>query len=840
MSGYKPTSEQQAIIDAARTGRNLVVQAGAGTGKALRDDQPVLTPSGFKPIAALQVGDQVIGSQGKPTTVTGVYPQGVRPLYAVVVSDGTEVIADADHLWLTETTRDRQKHRNNWQVRTTAEIASTLTIRQSGRDRINHYLPMLAAPVAGDLTGTPLDPWLVGLLIGDGGFSGRQVRLHNPEPRILNRVRELLPAPARLVPMSTGNHDDLNWNISAEGATEPGRRGFYNPVNDALRDLGLMGKHSQDKHIPERLLHAAPEQRLALLRGIMDADGHAARTHTEYTTTSEVLADQVRWLVESLCGTVKTARKVPTYTYNSEKREGRPAWRLHITLPPHINPFAYSRNADRYAAPTKYMPRRQIMDVRPVEPGSATCISVDAADELYATAGCVLTHNTSTLKMVSRALADRTALYVAYNRATADEARASFPDSVTVKTAHGLAYAAVGSEYRHRLNGPRQPAFRAAELLGMNTWLDLDKTKVAPRTLARITIETVDHYCYSADHEIGTQHVPFQPGLDRDQNTAIATYVVPYARKAWADIASRDGKLKFQHDHYLKLYALGNPTLPFDTVMLDECQDSNPLVANLVQSQNCQKIAVGDSAQQLYGWRGARDCLDVWPADQRLYLSQSWRFGNAVAIEANKWLSLLDTPLRLSGNDALASRVEPVANPAAILCRTNGRAMAEVMQRLNAGVRVALVGGGGAIKQLALAAQDLKTGRPTYHPELFVFTTWQEVQDYSDEPSGQDLRPFVQLIDEHGPDAVIAATEKLTDERRADVTISTGHKAKGREWDSVLIAKDFTEPELDPETGEYEEIPPADIMLAYVSVTRAKLRLDTGGLAWIDKYLAAL
>ncbi|MFR9773047.1 UvrD-helicase domain-containing protein [Nocardia sp. SC052] len=449
------------------------------------------------------------------------------------------------------------------------------------------------------------------------------------------------------------------------------------------------------------------------------------------------------------------------------------------------------------------------------------------------------TGKTSTLKMVSRALADRTALYVAYNRATADEARASFPDNVTVKTAHGLAYSAVGGDYRHRLNGPRQPARRAAELLDMKTWLDLETVKIAPRTLARITIETVGRYCYSSDHEIGTQHVPFQRGLDRDQQTAIASYVVPYARKAWADIVSRDGRLKFEHDHYLKIWALTNPVLPFDVVMLDECQDSNPLVARLVQSQPGQQIAVGDSAQQLYAWRGAVDALNTWPADERLYLSQSWRFGQAVADEANKWLSLLDTPLRLSGNPSLASKLESAANPNAILCRTNGRAMAEVMQRLNAGVRVALVGGGGAIKQLALAAQDLKAGRPTYHPELFVFTTWQEVQDYSDEPSGQDLRPFVQLIDEHGPDAVIAATEKLTDERRADVVISTGHKAKGREWDSVLIARDFTEPELDPETGEYEEIPAADIMLAYVSVTRAKLCLDTGGLSWIDKYLMA-
>lgn len=448
------------------------------------------------------------------------------------------------------------------------------------------------------------------------------------------------------------------------------------------------------------------------------------------------------------------------------------------------------------------------------------------------------TGKTSTLKMVSRALVDRRGLYIAYNRATADEARASFPDSVECKTAHGLAYGAVGSQYRHRLNGPRQPAWRAAEMLDMTTWLDLGVTRVAPRQLARITIETVGRFCYSADHEISTEHVPFQRGLTRDQQAAVAAHVVPYARKAWADITSRDGRLKFEHDHYLKIWALTNPVLPFDVVMLDECQDSNPLVARLVQSQQGQKIAVGDSAQQLYAWRGAVDALDTWPADERLYLSQSWRFGPAIANEANKWLSLLDTPLRLSGNDALASKLAPLANPNAILCRTNGKAMAEVMTHLAAGARVALVGGGNAIKQLAIAAADLKAGKPTSHPELYVFQTWQEVQDYTDEPSGSDLRPFVDLIDEHGPDAVIDATDSLTDERRADIIISTGHKAKGREWDSVRIADDFPKPELDPDTGEFEEVPAADVMLAYVSVTRARLTLDRGGLAWIDSYLA--
>jgi hypothetical protein len=446
------------------------------------------------------------------------------------------------------------------------------------------------------------------------------------------------------------------------------------------------------------------------------------------------------------------------------------------------------------------------------------------------------TGKTSTLKMVAREVTVPS-LYIAYNRAIADEARASFPDSVQCKTGHSLAFGAVGRNYRHRLNGPRQPARRAAELLGINTWLDLGALRVSPVQIARIAIETVSRFCYSADPAVAAEHVPHQTGMTRDDHKALTNTVLPFARRAWADIISPDGLLRFDHDHYLKIWALTNPVLPVELVMLDECQDSNPLVANLVQSQtHAQQIAVGDSAQQLYAWRGAVDALTEWPADRRLYLSQSWRFGTKIAEEANKWLSLLDTPLRLSGNPSLASTLADLPAPDAILCRTNGEAMGQCMTLMGAGHRVALVGGGAGIKRLAEAARDLKDGRRTSHPELWVFGTWGEVQDFADEPQGRDLRPFVDLIDSHGVDTIIRAVDQLADEKRADTIVSTGHKAKGREWDSVRIAKDFPEPKRDDD-GEMEDVTPADIMLAYVAVTRAKLRLDRGGLAWIDTYL---
>nr|WP_303715034.1 hypothetical protein [Kutzneria buriramensis]WKX15342.1 hypothetical protein Q4V64_50755 [Kutzneria buriramensis] len=105
--------------------------------------------------------------------------------------------------------------------------------------------------------------------------------------------------------------------------------------------------------------------------------------------------------------------------------------------------------------------------------------------------------------------------------------------------------------------------------------------------------------------------------------------------------------------------------------------------------------------------------------------------------------------------------------------------MTEVMRLLDSGHRVAL----------ALAARDLKEGRRTAHPELVLFASWGELQEYADhDPAGCDLQYFVELVDQHGPEAIITAVHALTGEDKADVTVSTAHKAKGREWPAVKIA----------------------------------------------------
>ncbi|MEQ7125341.1 UvrD-helicase domain-containing protein [Actinopolymorpha sp. B11F2] len=449
---------------------------------------------------------------------------------------------------------------------------------------------------------------------------------------------------------------------------------------------------------------------------------------------------------------------------------------------------------------------------------------------------------TTTLKMLAGQAPSRRGVYLAFNKAVAVEAGRSFPRNVQCATAHSLAFRTVGRQFKHRLNGRRVRGRETARILGVNEPFRIsDLLMLAPAQVARIAMETVTRFCYSADVEPGPQHVPAVTGVDEDAvRRELVKVVVPFARNAWADLTSVDGRLRFSHDVYLKVWQLSGPRLDVDFVLLDEAQDSNPVVVDMFnRQQNAQRVLVGDANQAIYGWRGAVDAMATFDADHHLYLSQSFRFGPAVADEANKWLGLLEATLRISGTAAISSRLAPLGQPDAVLCRTNAAAVGALLDFHEAGVPVAIVGGGWDIKRFAEAAITLKAGAGTHHPELAAFQTWGQVQDYVDnDHGGADLKVFVRLIDSHGPDTVIAAVDKAVDEGRARVTVSTAHKAKGREWSTVKIADDFTRPK--DTTGELQQPSRPDQMLAYVSITRARHVLDRGGLAWVDELLAPL
>jgi hypothetical protein len=384
-----------------------------------------------------------------------------------------------------------------------------------------------------------------------------------------------------------------------------------------------------------------------------------------------------------------------------------------------------------------------------------------------------------------------------------------------------------------------------AKTLGINQALFLNEGRVVqPQTLARIALDTVGRFCNSADEALSRRHLPLVEGIeaqaDRD---ALADTIRPLAQKAWLDMASAHGRLRMTHDVYLKLWALGKPTLEADYVLLDEAQDSAPVIAGVFGLQQTQRVAVGDTQQSIYAWRGAIDAMASMDAPHRLFLTQSWRFGPDIADEANKWLEALDAQLRITGTPSIPSRLATLPAPDAVLCRSNAGAVEKLMSYHEQGIAAGIVGGAEDVKYMAEACQQLKDTGRTSHRELGLFTSWQMVLDYVDQDNGgADFKVAVNLIERYGADAIIAAVDQSCPEHRAQVVLSTAHKAKGREWTRVLIGDDFPEPKPDegavtqPGQPQPTKMPPAEeLRLAYVAITRAKLELDRGGLAWIDR-----
>lgn len=462
------------------------------------------------------------------------------------------------------------------------------------------------------------------------------------------------------------------------------------------------------------------------------------------------------------------------------------------------------------------------------------------------------TGKTSTLRLLAASAPGRPGQYVAFNRAIVEEARQRMPPNVTVSTAHSLAFRAIGRNYAHRLDGDRMRSTELARRLKVDPLYVryAGTTKVLqPAKLASLALRSIAVFCNSADPEPGPQHVPWLDGIDgvndrgvreSHNNRRVAEHLAPALGRAWADLLRFDGELPYTPDCYLKAWQLGTPVVPADFILFDEAQDASPVMESIVRRQDhAQLVVVGDENQAIYEWRGAVDALSRFRADARCHLTESFRFGPAIAAVANRLLDDLGADIRLVGRGE-PGRVGAVAAPNCTLSRTNAEALRAVVTAQVQGRRVHLVGGTGKqgadlrsfVENAALLGAPNKKGDKVappagvpWHRDLACFTSWQEVLLYVEEdPSGTELKLWVGLIEEFGTSAILGALTSLVDEPAADVVVSTAHKAKGREWPTVALAGDFPD--------SYE---PPELRLLYVACTRAERELDNRAVGYFGQ-----
>ncbi|MGW4034836.1 PhoH family protein [Streptomyces sp. NPDC004778] len=354
----------------------------------------VLTPDGWRPIGSLQVGDLVIGSNGEPTPVLGVYPQGEKDIYRVSAQDGSWTLCCGEHLWTVRTASDRRRDKP-WRVLETKEMIGNLRAAHARR----YELPMLTAPVSFPEREVPMDPYALGLLLGDGCLTGSTTPSFSTEDQELAEVLEEVLTGITL--RHRGGPDYVLNRIKAPGDVVT----LENPVTAILRQLDLLGSRSHSKFVPDDYLHNSAEVRLGVLQGLLDADGgpvtQSDRTcRVQYTTSSIVLRDDVIALVQSLGGVAYARRRpaegrAPGLAKDREVHHRYDAHIVDIRLPEGIEPFRLKRKAEKYhASGGGGRPMRFIDSIEPAGREEAVCIQVAAEDSLYVTQDYLLTHNT--------------------------------------------------------------------------------------------------------------------------------------------------------------------------------------------------------------------------------------------------------------------------------------------------------------------------------------------------------------------------------------------------------------------------------------------------------------
>ena len=511
--------------------------------------------------------------------------------------------------------------------------------------------------------------------------------------------------------------------------------------------------------------------------------------------------------------------------------------------------------------------------------------------EAYAGAG-----KTSTLKLVGEAMTsrpdDKRILYLAFNKALADEAQRKIGVlGIECRTAHSLAFRNSSKDIRNRLS-PNSMEIRdgylrmiekdarlgslyskaSGAMVYAHASEGVDVTGDAGRRhmigALRDSIAAFEHSCdasLSADHVSrgnykllslmkfslvkGNAFLRTPPNRrEAKANEYLAKeFVAPIrelAESLWRESVRPGSPLKITHDTYLKLFQMSNPILPYDTIFVDEAQDLDPVMLDIIRNggKDSQTIFVGDSHQQIYGWRGATNAMAL-PGLPSLYLTQSFRFGDDDVADYANWVldikratdkQFADMP-RLRGNPALSTKIENVDDATMIINRSNAGVLQSAIDVISAGGVPYLAGGTKKFTEYLNAAYDIRCGRASKHSDFLAFgDNYEALQEFAETADGRDYKIVVNLVEKYGDKTPgisnMIASQTASDPSLATVYISTVHGVKGLESPNVRIGDDFSKATSKDKDSEDVSFNPEVVNICYVALTRAQKSLSPGSL----------
>ena len=364
----------------------LSVVPGAGKAQPLYSN--VLTPDGFKRMGDIAVGDKVIAGNGKVASVLGIFPQGKKKIYEMTLDDGSKCRCSEDHLWSVKTRDDRVRHKPN-RVVTLSQMMSNLRVEN---DKRCNYSIEYVNPIEFPERDLPLHPYVLGVIIGNGCTTSGNMNISTADTEVLDMVMDFLPDEFWL-----NYKSGCDYRIN-ERRDDKRHKGKFKKcrMRTMLEELGLHGKKSGEKFIPDSYKYASAEQRLWLLRGLMDTDGTCNAKESSYTTVSGQLARDVADLVHSLGGYASIQEKESSYINASGERvKCQNAFTVTIQFWADSKPiFALSRKKDRYS-PKRTNVQRYVKSIEYVGEEECQCIYIDDPCHLYITDNYIITHNTT-------------------------------------------------------------------------------------------------------------------------------------------------------------------------------------------------------------------------------------------------------------------------------------------------------------------------------------------------------------------------------------------------------------------------------------------------------------
>ena len=363
----------------------VIIGARPAQGKMENVNNMIVTPTGKIRMGDIEVGQKVCGSDGFVYDVTGVYPHGIQDSYRVYFDDYTHVDCGLDHLWEVSTRQDRKSTKKIKQTRvlTTKQLMNDIYL-QDGR---KNYSVRITKPVYFDTQDVTIHPYNLGVYLGDGHYTSKSSSLiSNSEVDVIQKFEELLSPNDKI---TTLNNDHRIIRKKRNNNTSD--------FAQNLTDLGLKDKKSHDKFIPKNYLYNSIENRLELLKGLIDTDGFVSvnnRCYIEYSTVSYRLCNDILELVRSLGGKCTYKEKQGSYTKDNKRIIAKKYYRMYITLPNDIIPVSSKKHLAKYNPDKKYH-KKYITKVELIGSAEMQCISVNSPDNLYITEGYNLTHNTT-------------------------------------------------------------------------------------------------------------------------------------------------------------------------------------------------------------------------------------------------------------------------------------------------------------------------------------------------------------------------------------------------------------------------------------------------------------